>query len=415
MASVPLALNHPWSDLYESYCEGRLGDPYPLFAWLLEHHPAHWSDPLHGWFICRHADVMQGLLDPRLSSDRASVNMRNLPPEMQVRLRGLGEHLSHWLGFIDPPRHTEIRRILARVFTPKLAQSLEDLVQQTTDDLVAQMMASRLDVVAALAHPLPLTVIGEILGIPPQDRGRFRQAVIDVSDFVAEAGPSAVRAAERAYAGVQEMSAYFAWLIDQRRREPREDVVSLLANTATTALHLTVSEILGICVFLFSAGHDTTTSLIGSSALTLLQHPAALARLRRDPALMPSAVEEFLRFECPIPLISRLASADMDFAGCSIRRGDAVLFCVAAANRDPTVFEEPDQVLIDRTPNRHLTFGWGVHFCLGAPLARTEACIALRGLVDRLASSQLEDLRPSWHPRIGLRALRDLWIGPATA
>lgn len=415
MAPVTLTLDQPWSDLYESYCEGQLADPYALFAWLLAHHPAHWSEPLHGWLICRHADVVQGLLDPRLSSDRASVNMRNLPLDMQVRVQGLGEHLSHWLGFTDPPRHSEIRRILARVFTPKLAQSLEDLVQRTTDDLIAQMTPSRVDLVAALAHPLPLTVIGEILGIPRQDRGRFRQAVIDVSDFVAEAGPSAVRAAERAYAGVQEMSAYFAWLIEQRQREPREDVVSLLANTATAALDLTVSEILGICVFLFSAGHDTTTSLIGSSALALLQHPAALAQLRRDPALMPCAVEEFLRFECPIPLISRLASADMDFAGCPVRRGDAVFFCVAAANRDPAVFEEPNQLLIDRTPNRQLAFGWGAHFCLGAPLARTEARIALQGLVDRLASSQLEDAQPSWHPRIGLRALRDLWIVPATA
>jgi cytochrome P450 len=415
MAKVTLTLDHHWSGIYETYCDGRLDDPYPLFAWLLAHHPSHWSERLHGWFICRHADVVQGLLDPRLASDRASVNMRNLPPDMQVRLQGLGEHLSNWLGFIDPPRHTEIRRILARVFTPKLAHSLEDLVRRTTDDLIAQMTTSRVDVVAALAHPLPLTVISEILGIPPEDRGRFRQAVIDVSDFVAEAGPSAVRAAERAYTGVQEMSAYFAWLIEQRRREPRDDVVSLLANTATDALHLSVPEILGICVFLFSAGHDTTTSLISSSALALLQHPRALAHLRSDLGLMPSAVEEFLRFDCPIPLISRLASEDMDFAGCPIRRGDAVLFCVAAANRDPAVFEEPNQLRIERTPNRQLAFGWGAHFCLGAPLARTEARFALQGLVDRLATSRLEDPMPSWHPRIGLRALRDLWIVPATA
>jgi len=199
-------------------------------------------------------------------------------------------------------------------------------------------------------------------------------------------------------------------LIDQRRRAPQDDVVSLLANTATDAIHLTVPEILGICVFLFSAGHDTTTSLISSAALTLLQHPAALAQLRNDPALMPTAVEEFLRVECPIPLISRLAREDMEFAGCSVRRGDAVLFCVAAANRDPDVFEKPDQVRIDRMPNKQLAFGWGAHFCLGAPLARTEARFALQGLVDRLASSRIEDPLPAWHHRIGLRALRDLWI-----
>jgi cytochrome P450 len=415
MSDVALKLDRYWSGVYERYCEGRLDDPYPLFAWLLEHYPVHWSEPLRSWFICRHADVVKGLLDPRLASDRASVNMRNLPPDMQVRLRGLGEHLSNWLGFIDPPRHTEIRRVVARVFTPKLAQSLEDRVNRITGDLVAQMTNPRVDLVAGLAHPLPLNVICEILGIPPEDRERFRQAVIDVSDFVAEAGPTAVPAAERAYAGIQAMSSYFASLIKQRRQEPQDDVVSLLANTATDAIQMTVPEILGICVFLFAAGHDTTTSLIGSSALALLQHPEALAQLQRDPTLVPSAVEEFLRFEGPIPLISRLASEDMDFAGCPIRRGDAVWFCTAAANRDPSVFEEPDQLRIDRTPNRQLAFGWGAHFCLGAPLARTEARYALEAMIDRLGNSRLDDPAPAWHPRMGLRALRELWIVPATA
>jgi cytochrome P450 len=356
---------------------------------------------------------MHGLLDPRLLSDRASINMRNLPPDLQVRLQGLGEHLSNWLGFIDPPRHTEIRRLLARVFTPKLAHSLEVRVRAITDDLVARMTNPRVDLVADLAHPLPLTVIGEILGIPAEDRGRFRQVVIDVSDFVAEAGPTATRAAARAHAGVQEMSSYFAALIERRRREPQDDVVSLLATTVTDAIQMTLPEILGICVFLFSAGHDTTTSLIGSSALALLQHPAALEQLRRDRTLLPSAVEEFLRYEVPIPLASRLAGEDMDFAGCPIRRGDAVWFCLAAANRDPAVFEEPDQLRLDRTPNRQLAFGWGAHFCLGAPLARTEARCALDAVLDRLANSTPERPVPAWHQRIGLRALRDLWIVPA--
>jgi cytochrome P450 len=413
MTMVSLKLDHYWSGIYEAYCDGRLDDPYPLFDWLLAHYPVHWSEPLRGWFVCRHADTVQGLLDPRLLSDRASINVRTLPPELQVEVQGLEEHLSNWLGFIDPPRHTEIRRLLARVFTPRLAQSLEDQVRRITDDLVARMTSPRVDLVADLALPLPLTVIGEILGIPPEDQGRFRQLVIDVSDFVAEAGSSAVRAARRAHAGLQEMSAYFASLIEERRRDPRDDVVSLLATTVTEAIDMTLPEILGICVFLFAAGHDTTTSLIGSSALTLLQHPDALAQLHRDRALLPSAVEEFLRFESPIPLASRLAGEDMDLGGCSIRRGDAVWFCLAAANRDPAVFAAPDHLRIDRTPNRQLAFGWGAHFCLGAPLARTEARLALDALLDRLANSRLEQPAPAWHPRMGLRALRELWIVPA--
>ena len=412
MADVTFTLDRQWADTYQAYCEGQLDDPYPLFTWLLEKHPTHWSEPMHCWFVCRHADVVGGLLDPRLSSDRASVNMRNLPGEMQTRLQGLGEHLSNWLGFMDPPRHTEIRRLLARVFTPKLAQALEERVRMIADQLVGQLAGPRVDLVADLAHPLPLTVIGEILGIPPEDRERFRQAVIDVSDFVAEAGPSAIPAAERAYAGVQEMTAYFTTLIARRRRDPKEDVASLLATTMTDTIGMTPAEILGVCVFLFSAGHDTTTSLIGSSALLLLQHPAALQQLCADRTLMASAVEEFLRVETPIPLISRLASEDMELGGCQIRRGDAVVFCVGAANRDPAVFTEPHRLRIDRTPNKQLAFGWGTHFCLGAPLARAETRFALTTLLDRLSVSQLENPVPSWHQRQGLRALRELWTLP---
>ncbi|MDB5057069.1 MAG: hypothetical protein JWO59_541 [Chloroflexi bacterium] len=413
MAGMAIELDGEWSDVYQAYCEGRLDDPYPLFTWLLENHPVHWSEPLDSWLVCGHADVVKGLLDPRFSSDRADVNMRKLPLEMQTRLQALGEHISNWLGFMDPPRHTEIRRLLARVFTPKLAQALEDRVRMLSDELVAQMAYPRADLVAELAHPLPLAVICEILGIPPEDRGQFWQAVINISDYVAEAGPGVVASAERAHAGVEELTAYFTTLLERRKQHPENDVVSQLATSMSDAVGMSVAEVLGICVFLFSAGHDTTTSLISSSTLLLLQHPEALARLREDQTLMPNAVEEFLRFETPIPLISRVASEDLDLAGHQVRRGDSIVLCVAAANRDPAVFDDPNQLRIDRTPNKQLAFGWGAHFCLGAPLARSEARYALTAILDRLAASRMEDPVPAWHPRHGLRALRDLWTVPA--
>ena len=413
MAGAEIDLSGPWADVYQTYCEGRLEDPYPLFTWLLEKYPVHWSEPLESWFVCRHADVVKGLLDPRFSSDRADVNMRKLPEEMRTRLHALGEHVANWLGFMDPPRHTEIRRLLSPVFTPKLARTLEDRVQHLADELVAQLPTPRADLVAGLAHPLPLTVICDILGIPPEDRHRFWQAVINISDYVAEAGPSAVAAAERAHAGVAEMTDYFTTLVARRRRQPEDDVVSHIATTMSAAVGMTVPEVLGICVFLFSAGHDTTTSLLSSSALLLLQHPEEIGRLRADPSLMATAVEEFLRFETPIPLISRVVSENMEFAGHHFRRGDPVVLCVAAANRDPAVFAEPNCLQLDRAPNKQLAFGWGAHFCLGAPLARTEARFALTALLDRLSTSRLENPVPSWHPRHGLRALRDLWTLPA--
>jgi pimeloyl-[acyl-carrier protein] synthase len=398
-----------WPDEYHVYCEGRLHDPYPLFAWLLENQPVHWSEPLDSWFVVRHSDVINGLQDPRLSSDRAYVNMRKLPPDMQTRLHALGEHVANWLGFMDEPRHTEIRRLLARVFTPRQALALEGRARLLADELVAKLATPRADLVECLAHPLPLTVICEILGIPLKDRDRFRQAVIDISDYVAEAGSSAVAAAERAHSGVQELATYFGALIERRRREPEDDVVSQLATTMRDSVGMTLEEILGICVFLFAAGHDTTTSLISSSALLLLQHPEGLARLRADPALLPTAVEEFLRFETPIPLASRVARQNMELGGKQIRTGDTVVFCLAAANRDPAVFRDPNRLHIDRTPNKQLAFGWASHFCLGAHLARMEARHALAAVLDRLSASRLENPIPSWYNRNGLRALRDLW------
>ncbi len=410
-----MAIDARWSAEYQSYCEGHLADPYPLLEWLQQEHPIHWSELLDSWFICRHADVAKALLDPRFSSDRAAVNMRKLPAEMQARLHTLGEHIANWLGFIDPPRHTQICQPLARVFTPRLAQQYEEKVRVLADDCVAALDASRADLVAGIAHPLPLTVICEILGIPPEDRERFRQAVLNISDYVAEAGPGVIASAERAHAGVEELTAYFSTLVERRRRHPEDDVVSKLATTMSDSIDMTLAEILGICVFLFSAGHDTTTSLISSSALLLLQHPAALARLCEDPTAMSAAVEEFLRFETPIPLISRIASEPIDLAGHQIRRGDSIVLCVAAANRDPAVFTDPQHVCIDRTPNKHLAFGWGAHFCLGAPLARAEARLALTALVDRLRESRMESPAPLWHDRHGLRALRELWILPASS
>jgi cytochrome P450 len=384
-----------------------------LLAWLQQEHPIHWSEPLDSWFICRHADVASGLLDPRFSSDRAAVSIRKLPEEMQTRLHALGEHIANWLGFMDPPRHTQIRRPLTRIFTPRLAQQFEEKIRVLAGDLVVQLPIPRADLVAGIAHPLPLAVICEILGIPPEDRNRFWQAVVNISDYVAEAGPGVVASAERAHAGVEELTAYFKTLVEHRRRYPEDDVVSQLATTMTDTIDMTLAEVLGICVFLFSAGHDTTTSLISSSALLLLQQPDALAQLRDDPTVIPSAVEEFLRFETPIPLISRVASEDFDLAGHRIQRGDSIVLCVAAANRDPEVFDDPQRLWVDRAPNKHLSFGWGAHFCLGAPLARAEARLALTAMLDRLAASRLESPAPRWHDRHGLRALRDLWILPA--
>jgi pimeloyl-[acyl-carrier protein] synthase len=402
-----------WSDKYQSYCEGRLHDPYPLFAWLLEHRAVHWSEPMKSWFVVRYADVINGLQDPRMSSDRAHVNMNKLPPDMQKRFRLLGEHVSNWLGFRDEPRHMEVRRLLGKVFTLKEAQAAEGRIRLLSEELVSKLRNPRAELMEELAHPLPLTVVSDLLGIPVEDRNRFKNAVNDIGDYVAEAGPNVVAAAERAHAGVEQMTAYFKDLIARCRREPTNGLVTQLATTMKDAIDMTLEEILGLCVFIFAAGHETSQSLIGSSALLLLQHQENIARLQENPALMPTAVEEFLRFESPIMLMSRVAREKIEIGGQDIPAGDTVTFCLAAANRDPLAFPNPNELLIDRTPNKHLSFGWAQRFCLGAHLARTEARWALTALLGRLATSRLENPVPSWYDRNGLRELRELWIRPA--
>jgi cytochrome P450 len=381
-----------------------------LFTWLLENHPVHWSEPMDSWFVVNHADVISGLQDPRLSSDRAHVNMKKLPPDMQKRLHSLGEHVSNWLGFMDEPRHTEIRRLLSRAFTLKEAQALEGRIRMLSEELVAKLERPRAELVQGLATPLPLTVVSDLLGIPREDRRRFRQAVVNLGDYVAEPGPNVVTAAERAHAGLEEMTAYFGDLVARCKREPMDGLVTQLATTMSEAVDMKLEEILGLCVFIFAAGHDTSTALIGSSALLLLQHPEEIARLQADSKLIPTAVEEFLRFEPPITVISRVARVDMEMGGEQIQAGETVIFCLAAANRDPAAFPDPNQLQIDRAPNQHLAFGWASRFCLGAHLARTEARCALTAMLERLASSRLENPVPSWHDRSGLRMLRDLWM-----
>lgn len=403
----------PWDEEYEAYCEGRLLDPYPLFAWLLEHHPIHWSKQMDGWFICRHEDAVKVLVDPRFSSNRASVNMRKLPVEMQTRFHALGEHISNWLGFMDEPRHTEIRRIMGRFLNAKEANKLMNRIELLSKELVNKM-PPHADLVAEVAHALPLTIISEILGIPLEDRSRFRQTVINISDYAAEAGPTVVAAAERAHAGVKELTSYFEELLARRKAAPQNDIVTQLATSIAEEAKLSLPGILGLCVFFFAAGHDTTEMLIGSSSLLLLQHPEVITQLRDHPELIPAAVEEFLRLESPVTLLSRLATEDVELGGHRIRGGDSVLLCLSAANRDHQMFPDPNQIRLDRpSTNKHLAFGWAGHFCLGAPLARLEGKMAIGALLDRLAISRLEDPIPHWHQRQGLRALKDLWIRPA--
>ena len=394
---------------YRRYCAGQLADPYPLFHRLRSEDPVHWCEPLNGWLLTRHDDVMAGLRDPRLSSDRISLNMNAMPEPLRTQMCPLGDHVSNWLGFTDPPKHTRMRGLIMKVFTPRLAESMGPRVEEIVTGLLDRALPKgEMDFMAEVAFPLPASVICEILGIPMDYQDRFRRWAEDMLLFAGAVGPSIAKVAAPAHQSYVELTGYFRELTLERRRAPRGDLLSALAAVEDEEGGLSEAELMGLSVFLFIAGHETTVSLMGNGLLALLNHPGELARLRREPALLPLAVEEFLRFESPIQIATRLPVEDLVLRGKTIRRGQTVVLMLGAANRDPERFEHPDQLDVGRTENKHTAFGWGSHFCLGAPLARIETQTALRLLLKRAPDIHITGAKPQWREDNNLRSLRSL-------
>ncbi len=394
---------------YQRYCAGRLADPYPLFHRLRREDPVHWCEPLNGWLLTRHDDVQAGFRDPRLSSDRISLSMNAMSEPLRTQMCPLGNHVSNWLGFTDPPKHTRMRGLIMKVFTPRLAEQMGPRVGEIVSGLLDRALPrGEMDFMAEVAFPLPASVICEILGIPMDYQDRFRRWAEDMLLFAGAVGPSIAQVAAPAHRSYVELTGYFRELTRERRRTPRADLLSALAAVEDEEGGLSEAELMGLSVFLFIAGHETTVSLLGNGLLALLQHPEELARLRREPALLPAAVEEFLRFESPIQIATRRPVEDFVLRGKTIRQGQTVVLMLGAANRDPERFAEPDRLDVGRTENKHTAFGWGSHFCLGAPLARVEAQIALKLLLERAPAIRLSGDAPQWREDNNLRALREL-------
>ena len=389
---------------YEAYCQGRLADPYPLFHRLRAEDPVHWSQKLDSWMLTRYDDVLAANRDGCLSSDRVAVNMSPLTEAQRVKYAALKEHVANWLGFTDPPKHTRMRHLISQSLTAKRADDMRGHIEQIATGLLDQVAGKgRMDLVRDFAYPLPATVILHILGIPDRNRQQCRQWIEDLIAFVGGVGPSLAQVADRAEQSQQALTRFFRDLTLKRRNEPQEDLISDLAAVEGQPGGLTEQELLGLCVFLFAAGHETTVGLIANGMLALLQHRHEMERLRHDRTLMPTAIEEFLRYESPIQIDTRLAKADLQIAGQHIASGQTVIMVRAAANRDPAQFADPDRLDVGRKQNKHLAFGWGAHFCLGAPLARLEGQIAIRTLLDRFDKLQMETGDIQWLANMSVR------------
>jgi cytochrome P450 len=391
-------------------------DPYAYFAGLRATDPVHWAEANKAWLLTRYDDVVAAYADPRLSSDRVRPLLGVLPEQRRAEYGPMLETIGHWMVVTDPPAHTRLRKLANHAFRQQRVNAMGSWIGELVDGLLDDFVASGSDdFLNDVAYPLPAAVIARMMGAPQQDRGKF-QHWSDELALVAFSAGGEDRASRyaRALAGVRELQEYLAQLIERRRREPGEDMISLLLDgVAEDGDHLDDAELMALCSLILFAGHETTTNLLCNALVALDRHPAELARLREDPSLVNRAVEEVLRFEGPIKVIIRWVVADHERGGRQIRAGDRLFLVQQSANRDAGTFADPDRFDITRpTQPLHVGFGRGIHACLGAQLARIEARVALPKILGRL-----EDIRVlgevTWRPNIASRAVAGLRVGHA--
>jgi cytochrome P450 len=374
----------PETDGYGLLDPAVRADPYPAYARLRREAPAYFSEAHDAWLLTRHDDVLAGFRDPRLSANRAGSYAQRLPPAALEAVRPLVQNLASWALLLDPPDHTRIRALLNKAFTPRLIDGLAPRIEALVEGLLDGVGATGkggMDLIADLATPLPVIVIGDMLGVPREDAPRLKAWSDGIAAFMG-ARPS-MDVAARSVRSIVEMEEYFRAAIVARRRAPTGDLLSSLLAAEEQGAILSEQELLSTCVMVLFGGHETTTNLIGNSVLALLAHPAELDALRSSPSIPEGAVEELLRYDSPVQRMGRVVLEDLEIRGATLRKGDRVFLMLGAANRDPAVFADPDRLDLRRARGRHLSFGMGAHYCVGAALGRLEAELALGALVRR--------------------------------
>jgi cytochrome P450 len=387
-------------------------DPYPLFQRLRADNPVHWSPALKAWVVTRYADVQHVLRDGALSSDRVTPFFRSQPSAMQAKYAAVLKYLGGWLVFRDAPDHTRLRNLVARAFTPKELARIRPNIVGITEHLLSDLQQrgpGTLDLVDAFANPLPAFVIMDMLGVPRSMLADMKVWSDDIRLFIGTA-KSTPEKYDHIQRGTTAMAGAFRQLIREHRATPQPDVLSTLIAANETpvdggAAKLSDDELIATAILFLFAGHETTTGLIAMGSYHMLQRPDVRRQFvatSHRPAMAAAAVEEFLRFDAPTPAMVRIAVVDQMIGGHSVKAGDRIWALLGAANRDAAEFPDPDRLDITRTPNRHVTFGFGPHFCLGAPLARLEAQIAMPLLHQRFPAMQLAE-PPQWSDGLSLR------------
>jgi cytochrome P450 len=395
----------PVLSLYQLLDPVVLANPYPLFRRLREEDPVHWDPYLHAWVVTRYADVVTVLLE--FSAERtptperlAEIGLEELSPIAKVMVKQM--------LFLDPPSHSRIRGLASFAFTPQRVAVLRDHIRDIVKSLIdAAIPRGGMDVIADFAEPLPYTVTAEMLGVPVKDAPQLKAWSQDFAEMLGNFQHNPERA-PRVRRSLDEMIKYFESAIREIERHPREGLIKSFLNAEINGDRFTQEEIIANTIVTMVGGQETTTNLIGNGVLTLLRHPDEFERLKADPSLIGSAVEEMLRFEPPSQQTARLAPMDVELGGKQIRRRQAVIAVMAAGNRDPERFPDPDRFDIKRTDNRHLSFGWAAHFCFGAALARIEGQAAFEAILERIPQLRIVQDPLVWRTNLGLRGLTAL-------
>lgn len=384
-------------------------NPYPLYQQIRSTDPVHWDEPMGFWALTRYADIVTALRNSRFSKAQGIKTALNRLPETEQEMAKPVYHLfSKQMLYADPPYHTHLRGLVNKAFTPRMVERMRPHIQQIVDELLdAVQEHGRMDVIRQFAYPLPATVIMEMLGLPPEERDQFKKWS---DDFIAVLGvvrqdPSLM---EQAQQSLVEFTDYIGELQKQRRQHSKDDLLDALLTVEEQGNKLSHEELVANSILLLAAGHETTTNLIGNGLLALLRHPDQMQKLRDDPSLIETAIEELLRYDNPVQIVWRLATEDMEIGGKRISQGKVVNLIIGAANRDPAQFPEPDQLNLSRSENRHAGFGFGIHFCLGAALARLEGQLAINTVLRRMPTLRLETEALEWQESPTFRGVKSL-------
>ncbi len=386
-------------------------DPYPTYARLRDEAPAYFSEAWGGWLLTRYQDVQAGFKDPRLSSNRAGAFGAMLPAPLKEQMAPMVRSLSSWALLIDPPDHTRIRALVNKAFTPRLVEYLRPLIQEQVNLLLDKAEAAgKMDMVHDVANLLPVAVIGDMLGIPREDGLKLRVWANAFATFFGTTKYT-VDVLNLMRTGIVEMEEYFRGLIAQRRKSstPGNDLLSTMMAAEEQGRFLSEQEVLATCSLVLFAGHETTTHLLANGLYLLLKNPEQREVLLGSPEQLEAAVEEVLRYESPIQRLSRVIAEDMELHGQLLRKGQKAFLMIGAANRDSRQFPEGDKLDLRRQENRHIAFGFGIHYCLGAALGRLEGQIALSTLLRRFPKMKLLE-EPERLENVAFRGFKSLPI-----